>query len=434
VGADRPTWGTDGRTLGVRLAATVVAHESPGSPLPVELATAATAPTAPTALPDALRPLEIKWTRSPPPDDYVVEVGRLFDGVRSDYRHHVDIHVSRGRITAIVGRGVLPNPSKVIDARDATVIPGLIDVDAHESALVGERLGRAWLAFGVTTVREITSDVGEAVERGEAWASGRTPGPRLVVSPAAGSTPGPEARSSMAVPIRTYPGIADGFGHSLTLQARQLALPELRVNGDRLFRIPPSSGSHYELEVSPEFASYQDTLATMIASMTALSSGLGSLAGLRSWPDSALGSRAHEPGYAALFSAAERSSWATQGPVADAMPRLAQTVVRFVRAGGRVAIGTDAPAVPYGLGAHYELALLAAAGIPNDQVLRIATAEGALALGLEQQLGTLEDGKIADFVVLDGDPLERLVDTLRITAVVKGGRWFDRGELLSAPN
>jgi imidazolonepropionase-like amidohydrolase len=109
---------------------------------------------------------------------------------------------------------------------------------------------------------------------------------------------------------------------------------------------------------------------------------------------------------------------------------LQATVARLVRGGGRVAVGSDAPAVPYGLGVHLELGLLAAAGIPNDQVLRLATAEGALALGLESQLGTLEDGKLADFLVIDGDPLQRVGDTLRITAVVKGGRWLDRGALI----
>jgi imidazolonepropionase-like amidohydrolase len=105
----------------------------------------------------------------------------------------------------------------------------------------------------------------------------------------------------------------------------------------------------------------------------------------------------------------------------------------LVRAGGRVAIGSDAPAVPYGLGVHYDLGLLAAAGLPNDQALRIGTAGGALALGLERQIGTVEEGKIADFVVIDGDPLERLSDTLRITAVVKGGVWIERTTLLASP-
>jgi imidazolonepropionase-like amidohydrolase len=82
---------------------------------------------------------------------------------------------------------------------------------------------------------------------------------------------------------------------------------------------------------------------------------------------------------------------------------------------------------------HLELALLARAGIANDQVLRMATAEGALALGLERQIGTLEQGKLADFVVLDGDPLVHIADTLRIVAVVKGGVWRDRVSLLKAP-
>ena len=82
-----------------------------------------------------------------------------------------------------------------------------------------------------------------------------------------------------------------------------------------------------------------------------------------------------------LFTPSERADWSAAGPEAGGLPRLQQTVARLVRSGGRVAIGSDAPAVPYGLGVHYELALIAAAGIPNDQVLRLATAEGALALG-----------------------------------------------------
>jgi imidazolonepropionase-like amidohydrolase len=105
----------------------------------------------------------------------------------------------------------------------------------------------------------------------------------------------------------------------------------------------------------------------------------------------------------------------------------------LIRAGGRVAIGSDAPAVPWGVGVHLELALLADAGIPNDQVLRMATIEGALALGLESQLGTLEEGKLADFVVLDGDPLADVAATRKIVAVAKGGVWHDRGTLVASP-
>ena len=153
-----------------------------------------------------------------PPRDYVVEIGRLFDGVRGTYHRHVDLHVRGGRIAAIVPRGVVPPTGEVIDARDATVIPGLIDLHAHQSALVGERLGRAWLAYGVTTVRELTTAPGEAIERAEAWTSGRTAGPRLVIS-AAGTG------CAASGPLRAYPGIAQGFAHSLKRQAREIAVP-----------------------------------------------------------------------------------------------------------------------------------------------------------------------------------------------------------------
>jgi imidazolonepropionase-like amidohydrolase len=112
---------------------------------------------------------------------------------------------------------------------------------------------------------------------------------------------------------------------------------------------------------------------------------------------------------------------------------LEQTIARLVRAGGRVGVGSDAPAVPYGLGIHLELALLQRSGIANDQVLRLATAGGALALGLERDIGTLEEGKLADFVVLDGDPLNEIAATLRIVAVAKGGALLERAALLSTP-
>jgi imidazolonepropionase-like amidohydrolase len=134
-----------------------------------------------------------------------------------------------------------------------------------------------------------------------------------------------------------------------------------------------------------------------------------------------------------LFTSAERASWERPDGLAGVLPPLEQTIARLARAGGRVAIGSDAPAVPYGLGVHVEFALLAEAGIANDHVLRMATIEGALALGLEGDLGTLEEGKLADFVVLDGDPLADIAATLRVVAVAKGGVWYDRSTLLGPP-
>ena len=304
------------------------------------------------------------------------------------------------------------------------MIPGLVDVHAHQAGLAGERLGRAWLAYGVTTVREIGADLPEALERAEAWASGRLPGPRLLITPASGMA----GNAAAATPIRAYSGIANGFSHSLFRQARQLGFPRSPE--------PPFAGSGpaaYHLEVSPGFAAYQDGFSQLIASSTVLAPGLAALAGLDGWPDAATHPARHEVAYRSLFTPYEQGTWSQAGPIGTAVPALQQTVARLIRGGGRVAVGSDAPLVPYGLGVHVELALLGGAGIANDQVLRIATAEGALALGLEQQIGTLEEGKLADFVVLDGDPLARLTDTLKIVAVAKGGVWHERQALLNAP-
>jgi imidazolonepropionase-like amidohydrolase len=138
-----------------------------------------------------------------------------------------------------------------------------------------------------------------------------------------------------------------------------------------------------------------------------------------------------ETAYMQFYHAYERTGWQEAPADTVRVPLLQQTIATLVRAGGRVTAGSDAPAVPYGLGLHAELALLSESGLANDQVLRFATADAALALGLERDLGTLETGKLADFVVLSGDPLTRITDSLRIEAVVKGGVWYERQDLLA---
>jgi Tol biopolymer transport system component len=428
VGAGTPAWSDDGASLRIHAAAAQPIGR-PLTSLHVELITDLAPGAASTH--SAAANIAMQWQRPAPPEDYVLQVGRLFDGAHADYRRHVDVYVHAGRIAAISARGVLPAQGKVISLPDATVIPGLIDVHAHQTALAGERLGRAWLAYGVTTVREVAANVPEALQRAEIWASGRTPGPHLIVTPAVGVPPDSLPTDPRA-PVRSYPGIANGFAHSLLEQVALLGIPNLGAphRDDRVAL--ESSPTPYELELSPGFAAYQDGFRRLLAAGAVFTPGLGALAGLSGWPDAGQSWR-RDPAYSALFTPAEQTAWGRPGLAAEAVPALQQTLARLVRAGGRVAIGSDAPTVPYGLGVHLELGLLGAAGLSNDQVLRLATAEGALALGLEQQVGTLEEGKLADFVVLDGDPLNRLTDALRILAVAKAGVWYDRAALLAPP-
>ena len=414
--AATPLWSDDGRSLALSASAFRAVNQN--GPI---VSIAPGIPTAEAAITE-VQP-QLTWEPAPHASEYVVQIGRLFDGNGSDYRRHVDLHVRDGRVAAIVSRGALPAKGPIVDARDATALPGFVDVHAHQAEISGQRVGRMWLAYGVTTVRELATDTNEAIARAETWASGRVPGPHLVVTPVQ-----PAHRPfGVSAPVRDYAGIANGFAHSLFEQARDTGAP--RLGGAAEYGAVPRRP--YELHVSPSFTAYQDGFGRLIASATVLPPGLGALSGLGAWPDS-MGSP-RDAAFKALFTPFEQSYWPQPRPTLAVVPALQQTVARLVRAGGRVAIGSEAPATPYGLGVHLELALLVSSGIANDQVLRMATLDGALALGLEQQVGTLEEGKLADFVVVDGDPLVRIADTLKVVAVAKEGVWFDRATLLAAP-
>jgi imidazolonepropionase-like amidohydrolase len=101
-----------------------------------------------------------------------------------------------------------------------------------------------------------------------------------------------------------------------------------------------------------------------------------------------------------------------------------------MEAGALVTAGTDVPFVPPGPGLHVELALYVEAGLSPAEALRTATLDAARALGYASELGSIEAGKLADLVVLDGDPLEDIGALRRIRAVVSGGRYLPLDTLL----
>lgn len=102
-------------------------------------------------------------------------------------------------------------------------------------------------------------------------------------------------------------------------------------------------------------------------------------------------------------------------------------LVRLLHASGvRLATGSDAPLgrLPPGASFHRELALLSEAGIPNREVLRIATANGAVALGILHEVGTIEIGKRADMVLLGSDPLRDIRNTEDIEWIMMDARLY----------
>ena len=115
----------------------------------------------------------------------------------------------------------------------------------------------------------------------------------------------------------------------------------------------------------------------------------------------------------------------------ESFQRLLDRVGAIRRAGVELLAGTDTPN-PYcfpGFSLHDELALLVKAGLSPMEALQVATRDAAKFLGLSDSLGTIEQGKIADLVLLDGSPLAEITNTQKINAVVTGGKLIDKAGL-----
>ena len=107
-------------------------------------------------------------------------------------------------------------------------------------------------------------------------------------------------------------------------------------------------------------------------------------------------------------------------------PVAQDNVKKIDAAGGIMALGTDQSSGP---SVHRELELITSGGVPALNALRIATLNSAIFLGRERDLGSIEEGKIADLVLLDADPLIDINNAKRIDLVMKNGAIVDRSKL-----
>lgn len=110
----------------------------------------------------------------------------------------------------------------------------------------------------------------------------------------------------------------------------------------------------------------------------------------------------------------------------DGYRKVQQFLAGFVRAGGKIYAGTDSSAATTpGLSLHHEMQLLVDAGLTPMQAIMAATSNGAELLGLEGKLGTVEEGKTADLVLVDANPLQEIANTKKIFKVIRDGRVVD---------
>jgi hypothetical protein len=165
------------------------------------------------------------------------------------------------------------------------------------------------------------------------------------------------------------------------------------------------------LPTSPQGKHYQDIQAATAAAPIALVSGLAD---------------AGTPGLTALFGS--RQAKILQGRT-SALRRFA-SIPDFSNAAPSIILGSKPSGLPPGLALHAEMRALAAAGMSGDEILRATSGNPASVLGLEDQIGRIAEGALADMVLVSGDPLARVADAINIVAVVRNGRFYSLVNLL----
>ncbi len=403
----------------------------------------------------------LTYQRDAPSGTHVIRAGRVFDGTDEDYIDNVDIWVVDNKIQQIVpAADAVPVDVRFTDASRYAVVPGLFEMHAHMGE-VSEVQGRVWLSYGVTTVRDPGANPYVAKARQETWDSAGSVGPRTHItgyladgnrvyySIAEGIVSETHLMEALARTaglrldfIKTYVRLPDHWqrqvvdfahGRGMPVTSHEL-YPAVAHGVDHVEHIGGTSRRGYQPKVSRLGYAYQDVVELLTASgmgmtATAVLPGFAVVVGEQpDWFDTPQFAHFYGPPVRRLYDMMLPRMRMSAGGFTRANARLLKTLTQD---GALLVTGTDAPFVPYGAGLHAELRLFARAGISPADVLRQATVDSARAAGVSRELGTLEPGKLADFVILDGDPLADIADLDNVVATVKNGRYYSLAELLN---
>jgi WD40 repeat protein len=395
--------------------------------------------------------LPLVWRPAPAAGRTIIRASRVFEGSQDQYLLDRDIVIEGNRIVAIEPRfaTLAAAGDIVIDATGKTVMPGLIDLALQVSDVAGERVGRTLLAYGITTVHALATPGNGLQEIAERWQA-HAAGPRLLPSPewcGAGSLPVDDTAVMRTGAVRLCPAaigdVAALAGPARAARATVWSASWLEAASGLVDAIAPPGilrpGPAHEslLEAGGLF---QDAIDVMVRSGVLVvtdPAGGGLPALLEQQPD-----LLETPQYLALNSAGERQAnaraWRATAERDGAWRRSwlrdrQRLLGRIAAGGGRLGAASAAPATPYGLGLHAELRLLAGAGLNRAQVLRLATVEAARALGLQNDIGSVATGRVADLLIIDGDPLTDLRQLLRIDTIIADGRVRPMAVLLTQP-
>jgi len=373
--------------------------------------------------------------------------------------------VDGNRITAVGARGQVEVPAgaHVVDARGKTLMPGLVDVHWHgsqgENAITPQRnwFNYGALAFGVTTIHDPSNDTNEIFSAAELGRAGLITAPRIystgtILYGAKASIKAEidsldDARAHLArqkakgaFSVKSYNQPRRDQRQQVLAAARELSMlvfPE----GGSLFQhnMNMVADGHTGIEHSiPVAAIYDDVRqfwgATDVGYTPTLVVGYGGLWGEEYWyattdvwknerlltfvPREQVDARARRRGIA------PPEEWNHF--------HNARVAKELTDAG--VAVNLGAHGQREGLAAHWELWMFVQGGMSPLEAIRASTLNGARYIGMGGEIGSLEAGKLADLIVIDGNPLEDIRVTEKVTYTMVGGRLYDAATMNEAGN
>jgi Tol biopolymer transport system component len=404
------------------------------------------------------RDVSVRLNHSPaqPAGRTVIHAGRFWDGTSPEVQENVDIVVVGNRIQRVTPHE-RPIRGPHVDAAHLTVMPGLWDTHWHrfEARLFGDRAGRAALAYGLTSTLSNADPVYRSIEEREAVRAGARVGPRVFATG--------EGLDGSRHHHPQFRAVTDVDQMSLeTSRARELDYDYLKqyvrtpadvmaVGAQMAHELGIPSGTHL---FSPGFFVGLDGTTHLAATQrlgwasteSATTSTYADVvevygAGKRSVGTTVASSRFLNPHDCADARAQLFPPWrdpGCDGPPPDPDPqcrssacRRVQTFARIRDAGGTVLAGTDFPLgddLPFTI--HTELRALVLYGWTPYEALLTATRNPAEFLGVQDDLGTLEPGKLADMVFVRGNPLERIEDAIDVEMTMMNGELFTPEELI----
>src|SRR5919202_141077 len=343
----------------------------------------------------------------------VIRAGRLIDGTGSPPRLDQAVYVEESRIGGVGPETEIPTDADVVDLSGSTVLPGLIDCHVHlvfshseyplgdllaeddqQLLLRGVAAARQALRAGITTVRDLGGRGGVTFRLRGAVASGLIPGPRIM---AAGS------------PITTTRGHCYFLGLEADGQAAVRAAARRELDsGANCLKIMATGG---RMTPGTDIGRAQYTADEIRVAV-----------------DEACRARVTVAAHALGTAGRGTAVVPTLVPLARSAAALREQVVRSVRRmrelGVRVVAGTDAGVslTPFdSLPRELEI-LVSEAGLSPLEAIQAATGDAARAIGIADTLGTLQAGRAADLIAVDGDPSVRIADLRAVRRVIKGGR------------